>query len=118
MKNLQIALHDGMVIDASLDDFDVQGYTQTINDSSIVMLTIGKTIISKNTVQYLHLSDENAPNVEVFLHDGNKLSVYADNFNEVDISNEFNNPKLSMVAVGNAIVNKNAVKLITPVEEG
>lgn len=117
MQNLTISLHDGMVIDASLEAFDVNGYTNIINEPQIQMLTFGKNIVNKNIVQYLFLSDEREPNVNIVLQDGTKLDTCVENFDENAIANGFNNPRLLMIAVGNAIVNKNIVKLITPITQ-
>jgi hypothetical protein len=53
--------------------------------------------------------------IQISLHDGNVITAEVASYNSADLANKLNDPKLLMVQVGDAIINKNAVKLIIPV---
>lgn len=115
MFNLTISLNDGRVIDASTENFSAQDYAQNVNGQNLVMITIGKTIINKSTINNIVYSEDVTPNVTIELFNGEPLKAYVETFDELSIANEFNNPRSIFVAVGNVIVNKNTVKLITQI---
>lgn len=54
-------------------------------------------------------------NIQISLHDGMTLTAEIDNYNAADLASKLNDQNLLMVAVGDAIINKNTVKLILPV---
>lgn len=53
--------------------------------------------------------------VQISLHDGITINAEITDYNAIDLANKLNDPKVLMVTVGDSIVNKNTVKLITPI---
>lgn len=52
--------------------------------------------------------------IQVSLHDGTNLTVDVENYNSDTLANQLNDVKYIVVAIGNLIVNKNAIKVISP----
>ncbi|SFA45035.1 hypothetical protein SAMN05192569_10692 [Parageobacillus thermantarcticus] len=55
--------------------------------------------------------------VQIFLHDGMSFTADIADYNAADLAQKMNDPKIMMIAVGNVIVNKQAIKLIAPVQQ-
>jgi hypothetical protein len=55
--------------------------------------------------------------VQIFLHDGTSISAEIADYNAAALAEKMNDPKLLMIAVGNVVVNKQAIKLIAPVQQ-
>jgi hypothetical protein len=55
--------------------------------------------------------------VQLFLHDGTSITAEMADYNAATLAEKLNDPKLMMIAIGNVIVNKQAIKLIAPVQQ-
>jgi hypothetical protein len=55
--------------------------------------------------------------VQIILHDNTTITAEMASYDAAALAEKMNDPKLLMIAVGNVIVNKQAVKLITPVQQ-
>jgi hypothetical protein len=55
--------------------------------------------------------------VQIILHDNTTITAELAEYDAATLAEKMNDPKLLMIAVGNVIVNKQAVKLITPVQQ-
>jgi hypothetical protein len=54
--------------------------------------------------------------IQISLHDGMVLTADVENYDATEIASKMNDPKLLAIQVGEAVVNKNIVKLIVPVQ--
>lgn len=54
--------------------------------------------------------------IEITLHDGTAITAEVESFNSDEMALKLNDPKVLMVSIGDLVVNKNAVKLIAPVD--
>ena len=54
--------------------------------------------------------------LQISLNDGTNISVTTDSYNAGELSNKLNDQRLLMVTIGDVIINKNAVKMIAPVQ--
>ncbi|MFD2681226.1 hypothetical protein [Bacillus seohaeanensis] len=53
--------------------------------------------------------------IQISLHDGSTINAELSAYNAAELANKMNDPKLLMIVVGDAIINKNIVRLVTPV---
>jgi hypothetical protein len=54
--------------------------------------------------------------IQISLHDGMVITIDVEDYNASELSAMLNDQKLLMVNIGQIIINKNAVKLIIPVQ--
>lgn len=52
--------------------------------------------------------------IHVYLHDNSKYTIEVENFDSTALAAKLNDHSLLMVAIGDLVVNKNSIKLITP----
>lgn len=55
-------------------------------------------------------------NIKILLHDGTEITTTVDIFDPNALAETINNREVLMVPIGNAIVNKTAIKVIEPTE--
>jgi hypothetical protein len=55
--------------------------------------------------------------IQIILHDGTNVTAEMSNYNAVELADKLNDPKIMMIVVGNVIVNKQAIKLIAPIQQ-
>jgi hypothetical protein len=54
--------------------------------------------------------------IQVSLHDGTVLTTEVESYNAEEMESKINDPKLLAIRVGNAVLNKNIIKYIVPVQ--
>jgi hypothetical protein len=54
--------------------------------------------------------------IQVTLHDGTVITATVENYSAEEITGKINDPKLLAIQIGNAVINKNMIKLIAPVQ--
>jgi len=55
--------------------------------------------------------------LKIALHDGNELIEDVENYNAIEFEQKINDRETIMFAIGNSVVSKGNIKLITPVQE-
>ncbi|GLY09608.1 hypothetical protein [Pseudobacillus badius] len=114
--NIAIQLHDGLKISAENTSFSAAETAATLNDRRIVVTSIGDYIINKNAIKMIApIEDPEKPDVTVFTHDGEAKNLAAENYVAADIQAQINNPEILAIVIGDAVINKNTVKMIAPV---
>ncbi|WP_125444178.1 hypothetical protein [Bacillus thermotolerans] len=89
---------------------------ETLNNRQALVTAIDDIVINKNEIKMITPADEPSnPNIEVHLHDGSILRLLDDNYSAATIVQKFNEPSVLMAAVGDGVINKTIVKMITPV---
>jgi hypothetical protein len=53
--------------------------------------------------------------IQVSLHDSTIITTEVESYNAEEMESKMNDPKLLAIRVGNAVINKNVIKLIVPV---
>lgn len=53
-------------------------------------------------------------NITIQLHNNTSFSARVADYNAAALAQQLNDPKILMIAIGDVIVNKNTVQLITP----
>lgn len=56
--------------------------------------------------------------LQIQLHDNTQLTVSMEGYNSAQFTSMLNDPKLTFIAIGDASLNKNIIKLVIPVKEG
>lgn len=116
--NIRIHLHDGLKISAENTSFSATETAATLNDRRIVVTSIGDYIINKNAIKMIApIEEPESPNVTVFMHDGDMKNLAVENYVAADIKAQINNPEILAIVVGDAVINKNHVKMIAPVNK-
>jgi hypothetical protein len=54
--------------------------------------------------------------IQISLHDGSTINAELSTYSAAELANKMNDPKLLMIVVGDVIINKNIVRLVTPVQ--
>jgi hypothetical protein len=54
--------------------------------------------------------------IQVSLHDGTVLKAEMENYDAESIEGKMNDPKILALRIGNAVLNKNIIKYIAPVQ--
>ncbi|MGM7635626.1 hypothetical protein [Bacillus sp. Hm123] len=55
-------------------------------------------------------------NIQIFLNDGSTMKAFVKDYNAGEFAVKMNDHRILMVAIGDVILNKNMIKLITPVQ--
>lgn len=55
--------------------------------------------------------------IQISLADGTTIVANIENYNAMELAEQINNQKLTVIVVGDIIFNKNMVKTIIPVQE-
>lgn len=55
-------------------------------------------------------------NIQISLGDGTTITAHIENYNAAELAEQINNPKLTVIAIGDIIFNKNMVKTVIPVQ--
>lgn len=55
-------------------------------------------------------------NIQISLADGTTITAHIENYNTIELAEQINNQKLTVIAIGDIIFNKNMVKTIVPIQ--
>lgn len=55
-------------------------------------------------------------NITIYLNNGMQFQATVEGYNAVEFSASLNNPQITMVSIGNIVLNKHAVMMIVPTE--
>jgi exopolysaccharide biosynthesis protein len=50
---IQVYLHDGNVILATVDSYNAEELAATMNDQKVLMISVGNIVVNKNVVKYI-----------------------------------------------------------------
>ncbi|OXS77969.1 hypothetical protein [Domibacillus enclensis] len=84
------------------------------NAPGVTVVMLGSMVISKNAIKHIVSAEPltQQPNTQIQLADGKSITDYVANYNATDIAKQFNDPRTSLVTIGDTLVSKNAFKLV------
>lgn len=116
--NITIHLRDGLKITKESVDFVAEECAETLNNRQALVTAIDDIVINKNEIKMIVPAEEPVnPNIEVHLNDGNILRLIDNNYSAATIVEKFNEPAVLMAALGDGVINKTTVKMVTPIED-
>ena len=117
MQNIRINFQDNSSITAEFEVYDSADLTAKLNDQKISVFVLGNMVLSKSNVMSIHPVDPDpSANILVTLNNGSTLSAYSETYNANDVATKINDQRILMVSIGDVITNKNAVKMIAPIQ--
>jgi hypothetical protein len=119
--NIQITLHDGSTITGNMNNFNAAELAAKMNDQRILMITVGDIIVNKNHVKSMAPTEvveiEGMTMIQILSDKGEVFTIALEAYNADDYSSIMNDQRLTFVSIGNAILNKNIIKLVGPVAQ-
>lgn len=113
---IQVVQHDGSAITVDMIEYDVLSVASILNNQNLIVVAFGDLIINRNSIQMVVPIDMTEGNVKISLHNGINITAHDTKYNVVTLANEINNNQnQSMVTIGDVIINKTAIKTISPI---
>lgn len=53
MQTIQVYLHDGNTITATVESYNAEELATKMNDQRILMISVGSMVVNKNVVKYI-----------------------------------------------------------------
>ncbi len=116
---INVYLHDDSMIEADITNFNAKEYLDYLNNTQILVITLGDVVLNKNMIKLItpqYSADHTFSNpLKLSLHDGLTVMTEYDQFDSEEMASQLNNAQSSMVAIGDCVVSKNSVRMITPI---
>jgi hypothetical protein len=115
MTSVEIFLKDGNRITENVETFDINELANEFNSNSVLIVSIGDSLFNKNVVKLVApATPTTTPNYKILFHDGKEIATYVEDFSSLD--GTLNNLKSVMSVIGDVMVDKREIKLITPIQ--
>lgn len=112
--NLVLTMQDGVQVPVNHEGYSAQEFVTGANTQGVNVVMVGSMVINKNMIKYIVSAEppEQEFNIQIQLTDGTNLNDYVGNYNPAEIVKQFNDPRTTLVAIGDTVVSKNAFKLV------
>jgi hypothetical protein len=115
MASVEMYLKDGSSYIQDIENFDVTQVTSDFNSQQILMVVIGSMIVNKNAVKMIApLTSSEPANYKVQFQDGKEIQTYLSDIQS--LFTDLNNLKVAMTVVGDTMIDKRDIKLISPIQ--
>lgn len=111
MKTIEMYLVDGTIMTMQIEVFDLQGFTNSLNDNRILALNINGKVLNKQLINLIVEQTEQEPNVKIQLTDY-ELLTYTDDYNADEITRSINDQRTIFTVIGNVTFNKRNFKMV------
>lgn len=119
MTTINIHLHDSTSLTQEMTTYDANTLLAKLIDPKITVISAGNSVINKNLIKLIspvHPVDKVWVNpIEIKLHDGLTVKTEDSNFNADELAEQINDSTQNMNLVGDVIVAKGFIKVISPV---
>jgi Leucine-rich repeat (LRR) protein len=116
MESIEMLLKDGSSFTQEIQAFDVSRVTSDFNNQQILMVVVGSMIVNKNAVKMIApLTSTETANYKVQFQDGKEITTYLDDIQSLFA--DLNNLKVAMTVVGDTMIDKRDIKLISPIQQ-
>jgi hypothetical protein len=115
MASVEILLKDGSQITEDIETLNINELADKFNSNSVLIVSIGDSFFNKNVVKLVAPATPTAtPNYKILFHDGKEIATYVEDFSSLD--GTLNNLKSVTSVIGDVMVDKREIKLITPIQ--
>lgn len=115
---ITLSLGNQMSFDISASEFDPVAFTKGLNEPQVKNVTIGSIVANKDAIISIIPKDQVDPNVTLYLNNGDAVHIRVEDYNAAELTRDLNDPRLTMIVLGNSIINKYMFMMLVPDNTG
>lgn len=113
---ISIYLNNGMHYNVMIPTYNAEELSNTINQPGVNVITIGDIVLSKHVIiATVPTESVKDPNLSIYLGNQMSFTTYDSEYNAANFAKLLNNQALTMVPLGDAMLNRNSVMMVAPI---
>lgn len=115
---VQVKMINGLSFETSIEEYDAQVLTETLNNQEYSMVIIGDVIAQRYSVVRVVPKVENPEaNVEITLNDNTVIKVYEEDYNPLAVLQSINSAGGGMVPIGEVVLQASQIVRIMRIKQ-
>ena len=113
-----LSLGNQMSFNISASEFDPVAFAKGLNEPQVKNVTIGSIVANKDAIISIIPKDQVDPNVTLYLNNGDAVHIRVEDYNAAELTRDLNDPRLTMIVLGDSIINKYMFMMLVPDSNG
>lgn len=109
-------LNNQMSFDITSSEYNPKELAKGLNNPQVQNIQLGGLVVAKGAIMSLVPKEQVNPNIALYLNNGVVIPIRVDGFDPTAFTNDLNNQALTMIVLGNAIINKYTFMMVAPME--